>query len=97
MPLSKHFEGSGLKVARRMRKLYGKDWKRIFYATEKKYKSNPSEELDDREHALMAAFHLAKLEECYAENGEDQALELTSESLDSLIEVIDLQDLDEEE
>lgn len=100
MPISKYFEGHGSKVARKMRKLYGKDWKRIFYATEKKYKENPEEELDDKDHALMAAFHLAKLEECYAENGEDQALELTNEALDSLMEVIELQDedsLDEED
>lgn len=34
MPLSKHYGGSGEKVAASMKKEYGSDWERIFYATE---------------------------------------------------------------
>ncbi len=34
MPLSKHYGGSGAKVAASMQKQYGEDWKRVFYATE---------------------------------------------------------------
>ena len=39
MPLDKHYRGRGKKVARSMKKRYGKDWKRVFYATEAKQKN----------------------------------------------------------
>jgi len=38
MPISKHYAGSGKKVARSMKRTYGKQWKRVFYATEQKQK-----------------------------------------------------------
>jgi len=38
MPVSKHFAGHGKKVARSMKRTYGKNWKRVFYATENKQK-----------------------------------------------------------
>lgn len=34
MPLSKHYGGSGEKVAASMKKRYGSRWKEVFYATE---------------------------------------------------------------
>lgn len=107
MPISNHFEGVGNKVARSMRKLYGKDWKKVFYATENKLK-NPGEleqeglegiSLEEEDHAVLAAFHLAKLEECLAETN-SSAAELVEESLDSLcdaLEEIDEPELEEEE
>lgn len=39
MPLSKHYKGSGEKVAKNMKEEYGSDWKRVFYATENKQKN----------------------------------------------------------
>lgn len=39
MPLSKHFGGKGEKVAASMKKEYGADWKRVFYATDNKQKT----------------------------------------------------------
>ena len=94
-PISRHYSGHGSSVERKMRKLYGRDWKKVFYATEARRKNPDGEDdLADHEHAMIAAFHLAKLEECYAESGEDEALELTNEALDALCEVIDLQDSD---
>jgi len=38
MPVTKHYKGHGEKVARSMKRRYGKDWKRVFYATENKQK-----------------------------------------------------------
>ena len=39
MPLSKHYQGSGEKVMRKMKKKYGaKKGKEVFYATENKQK-----------------------------------------------------------
>ena len=42
MPLSEHYQGEGKKVARSMKRRYGKDWKRVFYATENKQKRKKS-------------------------------------------------------
>ena len=42
MPLSKHYKGKGELVARNMKKQYGSDWKRVFYATENKQKHDPA-------------------------------------------------------
>jgi len=39
MPISKHYKGHGKKVARSMKKRYGKSWKRVFYATENAQKN----------------------------------------------------------
>ena len=36
MPLSKHYRGHGKKVAKSMKRTYGKNWKKVFYATEAK-------------------------------------------------------------
>jgi hypothetical protein len=36
MPLDKHYKGKGRKVAKSMMKTYGRDWKKVFYATENK-------------------------------------------------------------
>ena len=41
MPLSAHYHGSGEKVASSMKKTYGKDWERVFYATENARKQKP--------------------------------------------------------
>lgn len=38
MPLSKHYGGHGEKVMRAMKKEYGADAERVFYATENKQK-----------------------------------------------------------
>jgi hypothetical protein len=38
MPLSEHYKGDGEKVARSMKRRYGKRWKQVFYATENKQK-----------------------------------------------------------
>jgi hypothetical protein len=38
MPISRHYRGKGRKVAKSMKRTYGKDWKRVFYATENKEK-----------------------------------------------------------
>jgi hypothetical protein len=38
MPLKRHYKGEGDKVARSMKQRYGKDWERVFYATENKQK-----------------------------------------------------------
>lgn len=38
MPISAHYRGKGKKVARSMKKTYGRDWKKVFYATEAKAK-----------------------------------------------------------
>jgi hypothetical protein len=42
MPLSRHYKGNGEKVARSMKRRYGKDWKRVFYATERKQEKKKS-------------------------------------------------------
>ena len=39
MPLSKHYKGSGEKVAKNMKEEYGDRWKEVFYATENKQKA----------------------------------------------------------
>lgn len=39
MPLSKYYGGHGREVAEDMKKRYGSDWKRVFYATENKHKN----------------------------------------------------------
>lgn len=36
MPISKHYKGHGASVAKTMKKEYGANWKKYFYATEKK-------------------------------------------------------------
>lgn len=41
MPIEKYFEGHGDKVARSMKKKYGKRWKEVFYATANKKGMNP--------------------------------------------------------
>jgi len=39
MPVSAHYNGHGKKVARSMKRRYGRDWKRVFYATENAQKN----------------------------------------------------------
>lgn len=39
MPLNKHFDGHGEEVMASMKKTYGDDAKKVFYATENKRKS----------------------------------------------------------
>lgn len=46
MPLPKHYVGKGEKVMDAMKRRYGKDAKRVFYATENKQKG-------DREGAMQ--------------------------------------------
>ena len=45
MPVSEHYEGHGDKVARSMKRTYGKNWKRVFYATENKRKGKRKKSL----------------------------------------------------
>jgi hypothetical protein len=40
MPIGKHYGGHGEEVAANMKKEYGKNWQRVFYATENKMKSH---------------------------------------------------------
>ena len=52
MPLSKHYGGKGEKVARDMKKRYGKNWEEVFYATENKRKKNKGMTARKQGHAL---------------------------------------------
>lgn len=42
MPIGKYFKGDGETVAADMQKRYGKDWKRVFYATANARKMTPA-------------------------------------------------------
>jgi len=44
MPISAYFKGSGDKVLASMRKEYGKDAERVFYATAQKQGQKPAED-----------------------------------------------------
>ena len=43
MPISKYYGGHGEEVKKAMQKEYGKDWERVFYATENKMKKSKSD------------------------------------------------------
>ena len=53
MPLSKHFGGHGAEVMRHMKKEYGKDAERVFYATENKRKSSMKDQVNAMKTAGM--------------------------------------------
>lgn len=43
-PISKYYSGHGEKVAKDMKKRYGKRWKEVFYATANKAKAKTQRE-----------------------------------------------------
>lgn len=48
MPISKYYKGDGKNVMNNMKKVYGKDAKKVFYATANKYNLDPSDEAKKR-------------------------------------------------
>lgn len=105
MPITKHYRGAGAKVERSMRKRYGKDWKQVFYSTEKKLGlSNPGElikheDLDTEELAINAAVALELLVDRLEadENLDEELIEKAEEAADNLADIVECLEIGEPE
>lgn len=55
MPFGEYFGGKGRRVADQMKKRYGKDWERVFYATANKMGLKPKSKYSRAEKILSGS------------------------------------------